>query len=88
MPIKAVQQYMLGTVLSNEQQAKENLAAMKAAWYDSIELCGYMIHPIGYVVKLLDQSRLECQLAMTTIWNWHKLVQEAGLKVVSLAHRP
>ena len=34
MPIKAVQQFMLGTVLSNEQQAKETLAAMKAAGYD------------------------------------------------------
>ena len=31
MPIKAVQQFMLGTVLNNEQQAKETLAAMKAA---------------------------------------------------------
>ena len=29
MPIKAVQQFMLGTVLSNEQQARETLAAMK-----------------------------------------------------------
>ena len=46
MPIKAVQQFMLGTVLSNEQQAKETLAAMKAAGYDGIELCGFMIHPI------------------------------------------
>ena len=53
MPIKAVQQFMLGTVLSNEQQAKETLAAMKAAGYDGIELCGFMIHPIGFVVKLL-----------------------------------
>ena len=40
MPIKAVQQFMLGTVLSNEQQAKQTLAAMKAAGYDGIELCG------------------------------------------------
>ena len=31
MPIKAVQQFMLGTVLNNKQQAKETLAAMKAA---------------------------------------------------------
>ena len=47
MPIKAVQQFMLGTVLSNEHQAKETPAAMKAAGYDGIELCGFMIHPIG-----------------------------------------
>lgn len=56
MPIKAVQQFMLGTVLSNEQQAKETLAAMKAAGYDGIELCGFMIHPIGFVVKLLTKA--------------------------------
>ena len=46
MPIKAVQQFMLGTVLSNEQQAKETLAAMKAAGYDgplSIEQEDYTI---------------------------------------------
>lgn len=42
MPIKAVQQFMLGTVLNNEQQSKETLAAMKAAGYDGIELCGFM----------------------------------------------
>ena len=51
MPIKAVQQFMLGTVLNNEQQARETLAAMKAAGYDGIELCGFMIHPIGFVVS-------------------------------------
>ena len=39
MPIKAVQQFMLGTVLSNEQQARETLAAMIAAGYEGIDLC-------------------------------------------------
>ena len=63
MPIKAVQQFMLGTVLSNEQQAKETLAAMKAAGYDGIELCGFMIHPIGFMVK-----PLECRWARAAIW--------------------
>ena len=33
MPTKAVQQFMLGTVLGNETQARETLAAMKAAGY-------------------------------------------------------
>ena len=40
MPIKAVQQFMLGTVLSNEQQARETLAAMKTAGYDGIVKAG------------------------------------------------
>ena len=64
MPIKAVQQFMLGTVLNNEQQAKETLAAMKAAGNDGIELCGFKIHPIGFVVKLLTG----CRWARAAIW--------------------
>ena len=31
MPTKAVQQFMLGTVLGNENEARQTLAAMKAA---------------------------------------------------------
>ena len=57
MPIKAVQQFMLGTVLSNEQQAKETLAAMKAAGYDGIELCGFMI-PVSYTHLTLPTNSL------------------------------
>ena len=76
MPIKAVQQFMLGTVLSNEQQAKETLAAMKAAGYDGIELCGFMIHPIGFVVKLLTKAA-GMPVGMGGNLDWHKLVQEA-----------
>lgn len=83
MPIKAVQQFMLGTVLSNEQQAKETLAAMKAAGYDGIELCGFMIHPIGFVVKLLTKAA-GIPVGKGGNLDWHKLVQETGLQVVSL----
>ena len=80
MPIKAVQQFMLGTVLNNEQQAKETLAAMKAAGYDGIELCGFMIHPIGFVVKLLTKAA-GMPVGKGGNLDWHKLVQEAGLQV-------
>lgn len=83
MPIKAVQQFMLGTVLNNEQQAKETLAAMKAAGYDGIELCGFMIHPIGFVVKLLTKAA-GMPVGKGGNLDWHKLVKESGLKVVSL----
>ena len=83
MPIKAVQQFMLGTVLNNEQQAKETLAAMKAAGYDGIELCGFMIHPIGFVVKLLTKAA-GMPVGKGGNLDWHKLVQEAGRKGDSL----
>ncbi|MBZ4670743.1 MAG: Xylose isomerase-like barrel [Oscillospiraceae bacterium] len=83
MPIKAVQQFMLGTVLRSEQQAKETLSAIKAAGYDGIELCNFMIHPIGLMVKLMTRAA-----GMPTgnggNLDWRKLVKEADLHVVSL----
>ena len=83
MPKKAVQQFMLGTVLNNETQARETLAALKAAGYDGIELCGFMIHPIGFMVKLLTKAA-GMPVGKGGNLDWHKLVQEAGLSVVSL----
>ena len=65
MPIKAVQQFMLGTVLSNENEARQTLAAMKAAGYDGIELCGFMIHPIGFMVRLLTSTRRRSMICAT-----------------------
>ncbi len=56
MAIKAVQQFMLGIVLGNENQARQTLTAMKAAGYDGIELCGFMIHPIGFYGAAADQG--------------------------------
>lgn len=49
MPIKAVQQFMLGTVLNNEAQARDTLQKMKDAGYDGIELCRFMIHPLSLI---------------------------------------
>lgn len=83
MPIKAIQQFMLGSVLGSEQQARETLAAVKAAGYDGIELCGFMIHPIGWMVKLLTKAA-GMPVGKGGNLDWHKLVQEAGLQVVSL----
>lgn len=83
MPVKAVQQFMLGSVLSNEQQARQTLAAVKEAGYEGIELCGFMIHPIGWIVKLLTRAA-GMPVGKGGDLDWHKLVQEAGLQVVSL----
>lgn len=83
MPVKAVQQFMLGTVLGSEQQARETLAAMKAAGYEGIELNGFMIHPIGLMVRLLTKAA-GMPVGKGGNLDWHALVQEAGLQVVSL----
>ena len=50
MPTKAVQQFMLGTVLSNENEARQTLAAMKAAGYDESLL---------YERKLITLTQME-----------------------------
>lgn len=80
---KAVQQFMLGTVLSNERQARDTLAKMKAAGYDGIELCGFMTHPMGLMIKMLTKAA-GMPVGKGGGLDWHALVQEAGLAVVSL----
>ena len=80
---KAVQQFMLGTVINNEKQARETLAAIKKAGFDGIELCGFLIHPVGMVVRLLTQAA-GMPVGKGGNLNWHTLVEESGLEVVSL----
>ena len=83
MPQKAIQQFMLGTVLNNEKQARETLAAVKAAGYGGIELCGFMIHPTGFLVRMLTKAA-GMPVGKGGNLDWHKLVHETGLQVVSL----
>lgn len=83
MPIKAVQQFMLGTVLGSEAAAKQTLAAMKAAGYDGIELCSFMIQSTPFVVKMLTKVA-GMPVGKGGKLDWHRLVKEADLKVVSL----
>ena len=80
---KAVQQFMLGTVLNHEKQARETLAAIKKAGYDGIELCGFMIHPMGLVVRLLTKAA-GMPVGGGGSLDWHRLVKESGLNVTSL----
>lgn len=81
--IKAVQQFMLGTVLNSERQAKETLRAITDAGYTGIELCGFMIQPIHPMVHLLTQAA-GMPVGKGGKLDWHSLVKEAGLQVVSL----
>jgi len=83
MAQKAVQQFMLGTVLKNEKQVRETLAAIKAAGYDSIELCGFMLHPMGFMVRMLTKAA-GMPVGSGGNLDWEKLVEESGLGVVSI----
>ncbi len=83
MAIKAVQQFMLGTVLKNEKQVRDTLAAIKAAGYDSIELCGFMLHPMGFMIRMLTKAA-GMPVGSGGNLDWEKLVKESGLGVVSV----
>lgn len=83
MAVKAVQQFMLGTVLKNEAQVRETLAAIKAAGYDSIELCGFMLHPMGFMIRMLTKAA-GMPVGSGGNLDWERLVKESGLGVVSV----
>ena len=80
---KAVQQFMLGSVLKNETSVKETLAAIKAAGYDSIELCGFMLHPMGFLIRMLTKAA-GMPVGSGGNLDWERLVKESGLNVVSV----
>lgn len=83
MAIKAVQQFMLGTVMNNEAQARDTMSKMKAAGYDGIELCGFMIHPTGFMVRLMTKAA-GMPVGKGGKLDWKGIVKDSGLQVVSL----
>lgn len=80
---KAVQQFMLGTVLSSEAQAIETLQSMKAAGYGGIELCDFMIHPTPLFVKLLTKAA-GMPVGNGGRLDWPRLIRESGLDVPAI----
>ena len=78
-----VQQIMLGSVTSNEAQARKTLLRIKAAGYDGLELNSFMIHPTGLLVRAMTRAA-----GMPTgkggSLDWHALLHDSGLEVVSL----
>lgn len=83
MPIKAVQQFMLGSVMNNETQARDVLKKMKEAGYTGIELCGFMIHPAGLMVRLMTKAA-GMPVGKGGKLDWKGIVKDSGLQVVSL----
>ena len=74
---------MLGSVLKNETSVEETLAAIKAAGYDSIELCGFMLHPMGFLIRMLTKAA-GMPVGSGGNLDWERLVKESGLNVVSV----
>ena len=78
-----VQQIMLGSVTSNEAQARATLQKIKAAGYDGLELNRFMIHPSSLMVRLMTRAA-----GMPTgnggKLDWPGLIKDSGLLVASL----
>ena len=74
---------MLGSVLKNEASVKETLASIREAGYDSIELCGFMLHPMGFLVRMLTKAA-GMPVGSGGNLDWERLVKESGLHVVSI----
>lgn len=83
MTIKAVQQFQLRSVLANETRARATLRAMKAAGYDGIELCGFMIKKMPLIVHLLT-ALAGMPIGSSGKLDWKRLIAESGLKVVGI----
>lgn len=83
MTIKAVQQFMLGSVMNNEAQAMDVLQKMKEAGYGGIELCGFMIHPAGFLVRMMTKAA-GMPVGRGGRLDWKRIVKDSGLQVVSL----
>lgn len=83
MPVKAIQQFQLRTVIGTDKKAKETMELIKASGYDGIELCGFMIKKMPMIVRVL--TRLAgMPMGKSGNLNWKKLIEESGLKVVSV----
>ncbi len=83
MPMRAVQQIMLGTVTTKESQAAETLSAIKKAGYDGIELNGFMIRPTSFMVRMMTKMA-GMPVGKGGNLDWNELVKAAGLSVVSV----
>lgn len=83
MTIRAIQQFQLGTVLNNPQQAEQTLARLKKAGFDGIELCSFMIHPTPFLVKLITKAA-GMPVGNGGKLDWPGLIRGSGMAVPSL----
>ncbi len=80
---KAVQQIMLGTATGNHARTAEALRRVRSAGYDGLELNRFMIHPTPLMARLLMRAA-GMPAGNGGKLNWHGLIAESGLSVVSL----
>lgn len=79
----AVQQIMIGTMSNNYDNALQTLLNIKNAGYEAIELNDFMIQKSSMLVKLMTKFS-GMPIGNGGKLDWPKLIEESGLKVVSL----
>ena len=78
-----IQQLMIGKTLKDKNEAIRVLNMLKENHYSSIELDGFMIRKVPFIVKLLtDMSGMPT--GNSNKLNWIDIIKETGLKVVSV----
>lgn len=83
MPVRAVQQFQLRTVMGTEKKAAETMRLMKAAGYNGIELNGFMIKKMPMIVQVLTRMA-GMPMGKSGNLDWKKLIAQSGLEVVSI----
>lgn len=79
----AVQQIMIGSKCYSYDEALSTLKAIKAAGYTGIELNDFMIEKSSNLVRALTKFS-GMSIGRGGRLDWHKLIDESGLEVISL----
>lgn len=82
-PIQAIQQFQLRKIIQTEEDARLALRLVKAAGFEGIELNGFMIKKVPFIVPIITWMA-GMPTGNSGKLNWHKLIAESGLKVVSI----
>lgn len=82
-PIQAIQQFQLRKIIQSEEDARLALQLVKAAGFEGIELNGFMIKKVPFIVPVLTWMA-GMPTGNSGKLNWLDLIKESGLKVVSI----
>lgn len=78
-----IQQLMVGKLLKNKEKTIELLNTLRESGYSSIELDGFMIRKVPFIVKVLtDMAGMPT--GNSNKLNWSEIIPSVGLNVVAI----
>lgn len=83
VPIIAIQQFQLRNVIQTEDDAKITLQLVKNAGFSGIELNGFMIKKVPFIVPVITWVA-GMPTGNSGKLDWKKLIDESGLTVVAI----